>query len=63
MKPIFKASLDASVTLLMVEYADGQLAILRNGRPVNEGPWPSAQLDDCIDVFQRMCRAGAPRAV
>jgi hypothetical protein len=53
-KTIFKADLDETLVLAMVEYDDGRLGILRNGTAIEAEPWPTSELVECVDTFQRL---------
>lgn len=53
LKTIFRADVD-SLSLSLVEYDDGQLGILRNGAAISPRPWPTTELVDCVETFQRL---------
>ena len=61
-KTIFVAKIDPTLTFCMVEYADGQLDILRNGNSIAPEPWPSEDLDNCVSAFQKISRLAAAAA-
>lgn len=62
-KTIFLAEIDSSLTFTMVEYPDGQLDVLRNGRSISPSPWSSEDLVNCVRTFQKVSRlAAAARA-
>ena len=68
LRTIFKANLAPSVTLLLVEYTDGSFAVTRNGNPISARTWDASDLEECVNVFQKLCRqpqearAAAPQA-
>jgi hypothetical protein len=53
-KTIFRADLDEEMTLSLVEYEDGRLGILRNGRAIENEPWPTGEVVECVNAFQRL---------
>lgn len=61
-KTIFLAEIDATLTFSMVEYADGQLDVLRNGTSISPTPWPSGELVNCVRTFQKVSRLAAAAA-
>ena len=58
-KTIFVVKIDPALTFCMVEYADGQLDILRNGDSIAPQPWSSEDLDNCVSAFQKISRLAA----
>lgn len=58
-KTIFLAEIDSTLTFSMVEYPDGQLDILRNGRSIAPAPWSSEELVNCVRTFQKVSRLAA----
>jgi hypothetical protein len=62
-KTIFLAEIDSTLAFSLVEYADGQLDVLRNGRSISPSPWSSEDLVNCVRTFQKVSRiAAAARA-
>ena len=61
-KTIFLAEIDSTLTFSMVEYSDGQLDILRNGRSIAPAPWSSEELVNCVRTFQKVSRLAAAAA-
>lgn len=58
-KTIFRANIDSSLTISMVEYVDGRLGIHRNGAAIAMGPWNDSELCECVNTFQKVSRAAA----
>jgi hypothetical protein len=58
-KTIFVSEIDSSLSFSMVEYSDGQLDILRNGRSISANPWPGEELINCVSAFQKVSRLAA----
>jgi hypothetical protein len=44
--------------LQLVEYEDGQFAILRDGRSICDGRWTNEELDNCIRLYQHLMHGG-----
>lgn len=62
-KTIFQAEIDSTLIFSMVEYPDGQLDVLRNGRSISPSPWSNQDLVNCVRTFQKVARlAAAARA-
>ena len=61
-KTIFLAEIDSSLTLSMVEYPDGQLDVLRNGKSISPSPWSAEALVNCVRTFQKVSRLAADAA-
>lgn len=61
-KTIFLTEIDSTLTFSMVEYSDGQLDVLRNGRSIAPAPWSSDELTNCIRTFQKVSRLAAAAA-
>lgn len=61
-KTIFLAEIDSTLTFSMVEYPDGQLDILRNGRSIAPAPWSNEELVNCVRTFQKVSRLAAAAA-
>ena len=44
--------------LQLVEFEDGQFAILRDGQSVCDGRWNEAELDNCIQLYRHLSHGG-----
>lgn len=59
-KVIFRAELDACLSIQLAEYADGRFGIWNGPQLVDARFWSSAELENCIEAYLTLCRSMAP---